>query len=167
MSQAIALALALTGFWLLLSGYWIPLILALGAGSIILCVLIARRMDVCDHEGHPVHLTLPGLKYFPWLIKEIVISNLGVARAILLAPDTVHPQVLRVKASQSDALGQTVYANSITLTPGTVSLSVDNSYITVHAFMDETADGLRTGDMDSRVCALMGDPMPKAEGAST
>ena len=167
MSQAIVLALALAGFWVLLSGYWIPLIIALGVGSIILCVMIARGMDVCDHEGHPIHLTLPRLKYFPWLIKEIVMSNLTVAKAILGAPNAVRPQVLRVRASQSDALGQTVYANSITLTPGTVSIAVEDDYITVHAIMDETADGLRTGDMDARVCELMGDPLPKAEGASS
>jgi len=158
--QALALAVALAGFWVLLSGYWLILIVALGVASIMLCVFIAWRMDVIDHEGHPIHLTFPGLTYFPWLLKEIILSNLIVAKAILGGKNARHPQVFRVKASQSDALGQTVYANSITLTPGTVSIAVDDGYITVHAFMDETADGLRSGEMDAKVCKLMGDTSP-------
>jgi len=156
--QAIALAAALAGFWVLLSGYWLTLIVALGIASIALCVFIARRLDIVDHEGHPVHLTLPGLTYFPWLIKEIVMSNIAVAKAILFGG--VRPQVLRVKASQADALGQTIYANSITLTPGTVSISIDDDMITVHAIMDDTADGLRTGEMDAMVCKLVGEAVP-------
>jgi len=163
--QALALAAALAGFWVLLSGYWLTLVVVLGIASIALCVFIAWRLDVIDHEGHPVHLTIPGLTYFPWLFKEIILSNLTVAKAILGGKNARRPQILRVKASQSDALGQTVYANSITLTPGTVSIAVEDGYITVHAFMDETADGLRSGEMDAKVCKLMGDAVPKIEDA--
>lgn len=165
MVQALALAAALAGFWVLLSGYWLTLVVVLGIASIALCVFIAWRLDVIDHEGHPVHLTIPGLTYFPWLFKEIILSNLTVAKAILGGKNARRPQILRVKASQSDALGQTVYANSITLTPGTVSIAVEDGYITVHAFMDETADGLRSGEMDAKVCKLMGDAVPKIEDA--
>ncbi len=165
MVRAFGLAAALAGFWVLLSGYWLTLIVALGVASIALCVFIAWRLDVCDREGHPIHLTLPGLRYFPWLFKEIILSNITVAKAILSGKNAIRPQVLKVKANQSDELGQTVYANSITLTPGTVSIALEDGYITVHAFMDETADGLRSGEMDAKVCALMGDaaPAPGAE----
>lgn len=164
MIQTIGLAIALTVFWVLLSGYWLPLIIALGVASIALCVFIAKRLEIADHEGHPVHLAPRGFGYFPWLIKEIVVSNIAVAKAIVTG--NVRPQVLRVAASQSDELGQTVYANSITLTPGTVSIALENDEITVHALMDDTADGLRTGEMDARVCRLMGDkdPMPAGGG---
>jgi multicomponent Na+:H+ antiporter subunit E len=157
-TRTLGLAAALAAFWVLLSGYWLPLIIALGIASIALCVVIARRLDVCDREGYPIHLTVPGITYFPWLVKEIVVSNITVAKAILTGD--VNPQVLQVRASQSDALGRTVYANSITLTPGTVSISVDEDVITVHALMDETADGLRSGEMNARVCNLMGDSVP-------
>ena len=81
--QSIGLAVALAVFWVLLSGYWLPLIIALGIGSIILCVVVAQRLDVSDHEGHPVSLAIPGFTYFPWLVKEIVVSNIAVAKAIL------------------------------------------------------------------------------------
>lgn len=163
MNRTIGLAAALTAFWILLSGYWLPLIIALGVASIVLCVLIARGLDVCDHEGHPIHLTVRGVTYFPWLLKEIVVSNIAVAKAILVG--AVRPQVLVVKASQSDDLGRTVYANSITLTPGTVTIAMEGQNLVVHALMDDTADGLRTGDMDARVSKLMGDPAPIAGSA--
>lgn len=112
-----------------------------------------------------MHLTIPGLTYFPWLVKEIIVSNIAVAKAILGIGAPVRPQVLRVPASQSDELGQTIYANSITLTPGTVSIGLEDNQITVHAIMDDTADGVRSGEMDQKVCALMGDNVPAATKA--
>lgn len=163
MNRTIGLAAALTVFWILLSGYWLPLIVGLGIGSVVLCVMIARGLDVCDHEGHPVHLTVRGVTYFPWLVKEIVVSNIAVAKAILSG--AVRPQVLVVKASQSDDLGKTVYANSITLTPGTVTIAMEGDNLVIHALMDDTADGLRAGEMDARVSKLMGDPVPNTGSA--
>jgi multicomponent Na+:H+ antiporter subunit E len=151
--QIVALTISLILFWIALSGYWIPLILALGAASIAFSVYIAHRMDVCDEEGHPIHVALRGIGYFPWLTKEIVVSNIAVAKAILAG--NVRPQVLQVHATQSDELGQVVYANSITLTPGTVTIAEANGLFTVHALMDDTADGLKSGDMNDRVCMLM------------
>ncbi|MDA8637068.1 Na+/H+ antiporter subunit E [Rhodospirillales bacterium] len=155
--RAIGLAASLTAFWIFLSGYWLPLILSFGVLSIALCVYIARQLGINDEEGYPSHLLPKALfSYWPWLVKEIVVSNFMVAKAILRGGDAIHPQVLTVKASQPDELGQTVYANSITLTPGTVAIAVQDDVITVHALMDETAEGLLTDDMNKRVCAFMG-----------
>lgn len=154
--RAIGLAASLTAFWIFLSGYWLPLILTFGVLSILLCVYIARQLGTTDEEGYPSHLLLKAvLSYWPWLVKEIIVSNFMVAKAILRGGDAIHPQVLTVKASQPDELGQTVYANSITLTPGTVAIAVQDDVITVHALMDETAEGLLTDDMNKRVCAFM------------
>lgn len=164
MVQIAGLVAALTLFWVMLSGYWIPLILCLGVGSILFCVYIAHRMDVCDREGQPLHVALRGFGYFPWLLKEIVVSNLAVAKVILNGK--VRPQVLVVEATQSDELGQVVYANSITLTPGTVTIAERDGKFVVHALMDDTADGLRTGDMNDRVCLLMDGKHAKVGNAS-
>lgn len=154
MVHIVGLSAALALFWWILSGNWIPLILGLGVASIVFCVYVAYRMDVCDREGQPIHLAIKGFGYFPWLLKEIVMSNLTVAKAIVSG--NVRPQVLQVTATQSDDLGQVVYANSITLTPGTVTIAERDGVFVVHALMDETADGLRSGDMNNRVCGLMG-----------
>lgn len=155
--RAIGLAASLTAFWILLSGYWLPLILGFGVLSIVLCVYIARQLGTDDEEGYPSHLLFKAVfSYWPWLVKEIIISNFMVAKAILRGGNAIHPQVLTVKAGQPDELGQTVYANSITLTPGTVAIAVQDDEITVHALMDETAEGLLTDDMNKRVCEFMG-----------
>lgn len=153
MLQVAGLIAALSLFWVLLSGYWIPLILFLGTASILFTVYISYRMDVCDHEGFPVHVAPRGLGYFPWLIKEIVVSNIAVAKAIMTGK--VQPQVMTVSADQADELGKVVYANSITLTPGTVTIAEHGGKLVVHALMNETAEGLATGEMNDRVCRLM------------
>lgn len=144
--------------WLVMSGHGELWLLALGAASAALVAWIARRLDSVDHEGHPLHLTWRGLGYWPWLAVEIVKANLDVARTILAGPGAVTPAVFTVKASQSDDLGRTIYANSITLTPGTVTMGVENDgTLTIHALNASAREGLETGDMDRRVCALMGD----------
>lgn len=160
MLRSLGLAGALAIFWIFLSGYWLTLIIVLGVASIGLCVWIANRLEVSDQEGYPIQLTTRGLTYFPWLLKEIVVSNIAVAKAIMRGNDAVRPQIIEVPADQQSDLGITIYANSITLTPGTVTIAVDDETLTVHALMDETADGLKTGDMSTRVCRFMGEPEP-------
>ncbi|MDH3596682.1 MAG: Na+/H+ antiporter subunit E, partial [Rhodospirillales bacterium] len=117
---------------------------------------IAYRMDVADREGHPIHLTWRSLVYWPWLFWEIVKANLEVARLILAPRLAISPTVIKVKASQPDELGHVIYANSITLTPGTVSIDVRDATIEVHAITREMAEGLQTGEMDRRVTRMEG-----------
>lgn len=158
MVHAISLTVGLAALWWLLSGYTIPLILIFGAGSVLAVVLIAHRMDVIDHEGHPIHVTPRWLLYLPWLGKEIVNANIDVAKAILFPKGRVHTTVLRTKATQKTELGHVIYANSITLTPGTVTLAVEDGVMTVHALTRTAADGLQSGEMDRRCTAVEGAP---------
>ncbi len=157
MVYAISLTLVLFALWLLLSGHYVPLLLGLGALSALLVVTIALRMDVLDREGHPIHLRPKALLYWPWLGWEIVKSNVDVARRILSPTLPISPTVIRLKASQKSELGKVIYANSITLTPGTVSIDIDGDKIEVHALTREAAQALRTGDMDRRVTRFEGD----------
>ncbi len=156
MLHAISLAVVLYSLWLFLSGHFEPLLLTLGAFSCLLVVLIALRMEVIDHESHPIHLTPRLPLYWMWLLWEIVKSNLAVARLILTPTLSISPTVIRVTATQQTDLGRVVYANSITLTPGTVSMSLDDDQITVHALTREMAENLQTGEMDHRVTRLEG-----------
>ncbi len=157
MVHAISLALVLFALWLLLSGHYVPLLIGLGALSVLLVVTIALRMNVVDREGHPIHLSPKALLYWPWLAWEIVKSNVDVARRILSPTLPISPTVIRLKASQKSELGKVIYANSITLTPGTVSIDIDGDKIEVHALTREAAQALRTGDMDRRVTRFEGD----------
>jgi multicomponent Na+:H+ antiporter subunit E len=111
-------------------------------------------MDLIDRESHPIHLTTKIPQYWLWLIWEIVKANILVTKLIWHPRLSINPTVLRVKASQSSALGKVIYANSITLTPGTVSMNVENDEIEVHALTPELAQDLQSGVMDRRVADL-------------
>lgn len=156
MLHALSLTAFLYALWLLLSGHFEPLLLALGLGSTLLVVFIAIRMEVIDRESHPFHLTLRLPVYWAWLAWEIAKANLAVARIVLTPSPPISPTVVRVKASQRSDLGQVIYANSITLTPGTVSMNLEDGHIEVHALTNDMARSLEEGDMDRRVSRLEG-----------
>jgi multicomponent Na+:H+ antiporter subunit E len=132
--HAISLGLFLAVLWLLLSGHYILLLISFGLFSVALVVLLALRMDVVDHEGHPLHLN-PGalVIYWCWLLKEIFISNIYVCRLILDPAMPISPTVIALRSSQSSDLARVIFANSITLTPGTVTIDVDGDITEVHA----------------------------------
>ncbi len=156
MLQALSLGAVLYGLWLLLSGHYQPLLLGLGVASTIVVVLIARRMDLIDREGHPIHLSWRFLLYIPWLVWEIVKANIDIARVIVRPKMAIRPAVLRLKGTQKSELGHVIYANSITLTPGTVTIGLEEGVLSVHALTREAAEGLKSGDMDRRVAAVEG-----------
>lgn len=142
----------LFAFWLLLSGYFTGFLLTAGIACAFAVILFARRIDVVDHEGHPVHLAPRALvSYWPWLIVEIVKSAWDVSKLIVHPRLPITPTLIRVKSTQKTDLGRTVFANSITLTPGTLSIDVREGEILVHALTRACAEGLASGDMDRRV----------------
>ncbi len=156
MLHAISLWVVLFGTWILLSGHFDPLLLALGALSSAAVVGIALRMETVDHEGHPIHLTWKAPVYWGWLAWEIAKANIDVTRRIISPRLPIDPQVIKVRARQKDELGRVVYANWITLTPGIVSMDVAGREITVHAISAESAEELATGRMDRRASRLVG-----------
>ena len=156
-SRTLSLFILLFLSWLLLSGIYTGLLLALGVLSCLLVVAVCRRMKIVDPEGHPIHL-IPGLlRYMPWFLWAIVKSNLDVVRRIVHPRLPLSPRLIRVEASQKTHLGQVIYANSITLTPGTVSVETDEGVIDVHALTIESAEDVRSGDMDRRVTDMEGE----------
>ncbi len=152
--RAISLGLFLFATWVLLSGHYTPLLLGLGLASVVFVVAIALRMDVVDHEGHPVHLTTRFLGYWIWLSVEIVKANIDVARRIWSPSLPIDPVMIRLRTSQPTELGQVIYANSITLTPGTVSVRLKGDEVLVHAVAGDMAEDLAGGEMDRRVTRL-------------
>ena len=154
MIQPAGLALVLVALWLGFSGHFDPLFLTLGTVSVLLTIWICARMQVMDAEGHSVQLPMSVFIYFPWLMWEIIKSNIQVAGIILSPSLRISPRVFYVKASQETVLGKVIYANSITLTPGTVTIDVNGDEFEVHALTRESQDGLMTGRMDRRVTEM-------------
>ncbi len=155
--HTLSLSLMLFGLWLLLSGHFEPVLLGLGVASCVLVVWIARRMDLVDREGLSAQLTWRALPYWGWLAWQIVKTNVEVALIILTPKMPISPRMVRVRASQKSELGHVVYANSITLTPGTVTVDLVDGGLEVHALTKAAADDLASGEMDRRVTAMMGE----------
>ena len=153
----ISLAAVLMVFWLALSGHYTELLIGLGVASVLGAVYICHRMAIIDEEGHPIHLALRAIIYWPWLFVEILKSAWGVSRLIVDPKLPISPTMTRVKASQRTQPGVNIYANSITLTPGTITVEVNGNDLLVHAITREGAEGLKDGDMDRRVTGLEGD----------
>ena len=153
----LSLGVVLFGVWLLWSGHYSidhALVLVLGIVSCLAVVGIVRRMGIVDSEGHPVHLAGRVLRYAPWLLLAILRSNVDVVLRILNPRLPISPALIRIRATQKTALGKVIYANSITLTPGTVSVDVEDDLILVHALSRESARELADGEMDRRVLAM-------------
>jgi len=154
--HALSFALILFVFWLLLSGFFTGFLVSVGALAAIAIVALGRRMDVIDQEGHPVHLSWRVFGYWPWLFKEIAKSAWDVSRIIVDPALPIRPTMVRVRTSQKTVVGVVTYANSITLTPGTLSVDVKRDEILVHALTPEGAEALLEGEMDRRVTRFEG-----------
>ena len=156
MRHRVSLFFTLFVLWLILSGMPEPMLISLGVVSCLLVVWIAHRKDLIDHEGLPLHLKWIRLaRYCSWLLGQIVLANIDVARRILDPRLPISPRVIKVPAHMND-LAKVIYANSITLTPGTVSIEVDENEIEVHALTREGAQDLQSGEMGGRVAKLEG-----------
>ena len=140
--------------WLLLSGHYDPLLLTLGVLSCITCLYVTWKAKFIDEEGLPLHLLIRLPIYTLWLFKEIIKANIDTAKIIIFNnPD---PQNFRVKSSQKTEAGKVTYANSITLTPGTVTTVLDGDILEVHALSSDMADDVKSGVMDKKVSWLEG-----------
>lgn len=135
MLRSLGLGAILYGFWLLLSGHYTPLLLGLGVLSCALVVFIARRMDVVDEEGLPLQIVPRFIAYLPWLLLEILKSNLVMARIVLSPKMSIQPTLGRYPIPFKTDLGRVIYGNSVTLTPGTVTTQIDKDTIEVHVLV--------------------------------
>jgi len=143
-------------FWLALSGHYTPLLVSVGAVCAVACVLAAIRMRVADAEGHPIELFWGAVTYFPWLIREIAKSAWGVTKIILHPSLPISPTMTVVWASQKSTAGVATYANSITLTPGTIAIECKDDEFLVHGLTRASAEGCIDSEMDRRVRAMEG-----------
>lgn len=155
MKNLVWLALLLAVFWIINSGHFDFLLLSFGVFSVALVVFITQLMTREGDEYQPTVISSPRLPlYIAWLLKEIVKSNVEVIRCIWQREPAIQPQVIKIKASQQSDLFKVLYANSITLTPGTVTIEIVDDEFTVHALTRSSREGLESGDMDRRVRSL-------------
>jgi len=155
MRQSLSFLLSLFLFWLLLSGQYVAFFIAAGAGCALATYLFTRRLDILDREGHPAYLLWPALvSYWPWLILQISKSAWDVSRRILDPRLPISPTLVRFRPGQTTPVGLVIHANSITLTPGTITIEAEPGEFLVHSLTRDGAKGLAGSDMDRRVTAM-------------
>ncbi len=151
------LIIILSIFWLVNSGYFKPLLLSFGAVSVVSVILLVYRMEKADGYRVPlIFLSARLPSYLLWLVWEIIKSNIDVIKFVWQRNPAISPTLFRVRASQKTDVGRVFYANSITLTPGTITLDVQEDIFEVHALTQEGAAGVEQGDMDRKVTWLEG-----------
>jgi multicomponent Na+:H+ antiporter subunit E len=157
MLRALSALVSLYLFWILLSGFFTPFLLASGLGCCVAIVLIARRLGILDHEGHPIEFLWRAISsYWPWLAWEIAKSAWDVTKRILAPSLPISPALVEFVPTQRTGVGLVLHANSITLTPGTISVEAEEGRFLVHALTQEGAAGLVGSEMDRRCTAIEG-----------
>lgn len=157
MRYVISLTLLLVVLWLAVSGVYKPLLFILGGGSVALVVWLSVRMDVVGIEHNPVMYSWRLAIYWGWLMWQIVLANFHVAR-LALKPDGIHPSLLTVPVPHDSAVAKVTYGNSVTLTPGTVTLLLRDDLLSVHALDRQSAEQLREGSMARKISWLERSP---------
>ena len=154
MTKALGLLVALFALWLAVSGYFKPFLLTLGALSCLFTVILASRMKLLDDEAVPLQLRLSLPLYWAWLGGEIFKSAWAVSKVILSARMPVNQQLIAVESPLKTDMGHVIFANSITLTPGTVTVEAAPGKFLVHALTEEAANPDAFTEMARRVAAV-------------
>jgi len=147
------LVLALAVLWFALSGQTSPFFIGLGVVSVLLTLWLAGRLRIIDRNASPFYRLPQMLVYLGWLIVEVVKANIAVIARVLGPRHAIDPAVVRLRTRARTDLGKALFANSITLTPGTVTIDVQGDKVMVHALVRERASVASFEPMDRRAAA--------------
>jgi multicomponent Na+:H+ antiporter subunit E len=139
--------------WLTFSGVYEPLTLSFGVVSVLIVTAINSLLKISVSSKSNFLYKKFFIFYLPWILKEVVVSGIKTSGAIL-GFRKFKSNSMKIKASQKTSLGIVIYGNSITLTPGTLTIEVDQGNLYVHALCDSSLDELEAGEMDKRVSDL-------------
>lgn len=162
----VTLFLVLSGFWILLSGRFdlqeaIFLILSVGIVSYFNVGRFYRSRFISPSRF---------IRYAVWLLYNIITSNLQVAYLVLHRELPIQPSFLRFQTGYKRHGAEAMLANSITLTPGTITVNVQDGEYVVHALVPRSASGLVNGQFQNMVGAVFGEdpePAPKVRWATS
>lgn len=155
--RILILAVALDAAWLVWSGLYKPLIVGLGLVSVVFVLWLAHRMELTARSVFALDATPYLLSFWGWLFVQIVRANFIVARIIIAPRLKLAPTMVTIRPGLAGLVGQATLANSITLTPSTVTVDAHEGVFYVHCLTQEAADELETGEMAERVARALGD----------
>ncbi len=140
--------------WFIFSTNTEPFYLYSGAASTLIVAFLAFRLQIMQSNNWHHYFNYRILSYGLWLVKEIITSTIDVAIRIWQVKPDLSPEYFWIPSHQKNDIGRTIYSNSITLTPGTISIVVDDEKYYVHALTHDSKKSLEVRHMDSLVCNL-------------
>ncbi len=144
--------------WLVLSGHFDPLHLALGLVCSALVAQCSSGLLLTDKPSlHLLAATWGAVRFLPWLLYEIIVANLHLVY-LVCRPQRLRPQIVRFRTHLRGDVAKVFLGNAITLTPGTITLDIDGDEFIVHAVSDVSATSLRTGEMERRIGRALNQP---------
>jgi multicomponent Na+:H+ antiporter subunit E len=153
-ARKVTLFVMLVVAWLLWSGLFKPLLLGLGLFSCVLTFLLVRRMGSFDNDFFAMRFSMKLFSYWAWLGREVFRSSMQVARVVIDPSLPISPKTVEIKSTSGHLVDQVILANSITLTPGTLTIDLHEGVIIVHTLTEDGARDLMSGEMNRRVDAL-------------
>lgn len=154
MLQYAMLSVALYAFWLLLSGHYTLMFLCFGLVSVALIIYLQVRMDKVDQEPAKVRFASRLPAFVLWLIRSVILSNIDVAKRIWHPDLPISPQWKKLPVKDLDPRGKTLYANCITLTPGTLTTDIGEDHFMVHSLSHDSFTELEQGEMERQIRQL-------------
>lgn len=143
------------GFWILLSGKFDPFHLTLGVISSALVSFLSADLLMFENGKNRLATGMRFLLYLPWLLYQIVLSTLHVT-FLALHPkmkEQIDPTIVTFKTKLKSNIAKVALANSITLTPGTITIRIEDQIFYVHAISRKAAAGL-PGEMEERLARV-------------
>jgi multicomponent Na+:H+ antiporter subunit E len=147
--------IVLYAFWILLSGQFDAFHLSLGAVCCIVVGYLYHDLLFANVRVGDMRVTARRfITYIPWLLYQILMSNIHVASLVLKPKMPIDPRVVTFKTKLETDISCVTLANSITLTPGTITLEIRDGVYYVHALSKKAADELKAGEMEDRVAHI-------------
>jgi multicomponent Na+:H+ antiporter subunit E len=158
----------LLGVWLLMSGHYDVFHISMGVFSALFVVLLHVRLrkyyffeeELAEAKARMKDVFTVRLRYgrvlfyIPWLIWQIVVASLQVAAVVLNPKMPIDPALLRFKTNFPNTSARVILGNSITLTPGTITIRIKDDEFLVHALMDVSSSGIVDDSLPGEVAKL-------------
>jgi len=146
--------LILFGFWLLLSWHFDPLHLVLGLICSLLVAYLSHDLLITERISFSLRKIILFIFYLFYLAYNIVLANLDVAYRVLHPKMPINPKIVRFNSKLNSDIAKTILANSITLTPGTITIDIRDGTLYVHSLSPNALDNLLKGEMENKLVRI-------------
>ncbi|MCX8083923.1 MAG: Na+/H+ antiporter subunit E [Calditerrivibrio sp.] len=153
MIRYLVTGVVMLAFWVLLSGEFSTMIITLAIISAIIVSWLTADLFFPDNKIN-LKLIYKIFSYVPWLVWEIILANIQVLKILIKPKLDIDPSMVEFVPKVKSDIGITLLANSITLTPGTVTIFAEKDRFFVHALTPEFADGLKDSEMERRILEI-------------